>query len=109
MPTIIQEQTDTEEADSEETISIISTSMADHFEKYGMSEALNMIAYHYQQLSEGYSQLVAVKSKLAPGKITVALAQLLPEPSQAPMTSRAGTVLTTKLSLLSLSPKLLSS
>ena len=44
---------------SDETIFISSTSTADCFGQYWMPEALNIIAYHYQQLSVGYGPLAA--------------------------------------------------
>ena len=50
-------------------------------------EALIMMAYHYQQLSEGYSQLAAATPKLAPGEIVKALVQLPAPPPHACMTS----------------------
>ena len=74
MPTIKQEPVDPEQKEKDETISISSTSTADHFDQYGMSEALNMIAYHFQQLSEGYSQSAVIIPKKAPGEIIKALA-----------------------------------
>ena len=76
MPTIKEDSADPEQEESDETISISSTSTAAHFEQYGVSETLNMTVYNYEQLSDGYSQLAAARPKLAPGKIAKALAQL---------------------------------
>ena len=78
-----------ESEDCDETISISHNSTADCIDQYGVTDNLNMIAYHYQQLSEIDSQLVKAIPKLAPWVIAKALAQLPPASPQVPMTSVA--------------------
>ena len=69
-----------------------------------VSEALQVMAYQYKQLSEGYIQWAVAIPKLRSGEISKTLAKLLPAPPQVPMTSLAVNILITKSSFIP-SPK----